>query len=74
MKLLLFLATLTALSTINKAAPWPNRFKVMKAQLNGECNSYDREKLNEGYKLCVYKDSLGIPKIGVGFNLKKGWS
>ena len=37
----------------------------------GTCNSYEREKLNEGYRTCVYKDSLGIPTIGVGFNLKK---
>ena len=37
----------------------------------GECNSYEREKLNEGYYKCVYKDPLGIPTIGVGFNLKK---
>ena len=37
----------------------------------GTCNSYEREKLNEGYYKCVYKDPLGIPTIGVGFNLKK---
>lgn len=37
----------------------------------GECNSYEREKLNEGYYKCVYKDPLGIPTIGVGFNLQK---
>ncbi len=40
-------------------------------RLSGECNSYDREKLNEGYRTCVYKDSKGIPTIGVGFNLEK---
>ena len=44
---------------------------VKTVKLSGECNSYDREKLNEGYKTCVYKDSMGIPTIGVGFNLKK---
>ena len=38
---------------------------------SGECNSYEREKLNEGYYKCVYKDPVGIPTIGVGFNLKK---
>ena len=37
----------------------------------GECNSYDREKLNEGYYKCMYKDPVGIPTVGVGFNLKK---
>lgn len=37
----------------------------------GECNSYEREKLNEGYYKCVYKDPLGIPTIGVGLNLQK---
>ena len=40
-------------------------------RLDGECNSYDREKLNEGYRTCVYRDSRGIPTIGVGFNLEK---
>ena len=39
--------------------------------LSGECNSYEREKVNEGYKPCVYKDSKDIPTIGVGFNLEK---
>lgn len=39
--------------------------------LSGKCNSYEREKVNEGYFRCVYKDPRGIPTIGVGFNLKK---
>ena len=39
--------------------------------LSGKCNSYTREKLNEGYFRCVYNDPLGIPTIGVGFNLRK---
>ena len=38
---------------------------------SGECNSYEIEKLNEGYYKCVYKNSAGIPTIGVGFNLNK---
>ena len=39
--------------------------------LSGKCNSYEREKINEGHFRCVYKDPRGIPTIGVGFNLKK---
>ena len=37
----------------------------------GECNSYECEKLNEGYHTCVYRDPVGIRTIGVGFNLQK---
>lgn len=44
---------------------------VVAGALSGTCNSYDREKLNEGYYKCVYKDPVGIPTIGVGFNLEK---
>ena len=46
-------------------------FALVAVSLAGTCNSYEREKLNEGYYRCVYKDPLGIPTIGVGFNLKK---
>ena len=44
---------------------------LSKVMLRGTCNSYEQEKLNEGCKECVYKDSRGIPTIGVGFNLSK---
>lgn len=44
---------------------------AIKAGQAGTCNSYDREKVNEDYKPCVYRDSRNIPTIGVGFNLLK---
>ena len=53
-----------------QAAPSITAFKA-DVRLSGPCNSYDREKLNEGYRTCVYKDSKNIPTIGVGFNLEK---
>ena len=46
-------------------------FCVEVHSLNGKCNSYEREKLNEGHFPCVYNYPLGIPTVGVGFNLRK---
>ena len=40
-------------------------------ELDGPCNSYSREIMNERCCKCVYNDPRGIPTIGVGFNLKK---
>lgn len=39
--------------------------------VNGTCNSFETEVLNEGNRPCVYNDHLGNPIIGVGFNLEK---
>ena len=39
--------------------------------VNGPCNTYERLVLNEGKKKCVYLDSLGIPTVGIGFNLER---
>jgi lysozyme len=30
--------------------------------------------MNEGYRQYVYKDSMGIPTIGIGFNLEEGFT
>ena len=40
------------------------------AAVTGDCNSYEREKLNEGYYKCLYTDPrTGQSSLGVGFNL-----
>ena len=46
-------------------------FKRQATLFSGPCNSYEREKLNEGYHTTRYFDSGGIPTIGVGHNLNK---
>ena len=67
MMLLKIFSLLLATLTLLEARPFP----VTTPKLSGPCNSYDREKLNEGYYKCVYKDPDGIPTVGVGFNLEK---
>jgi GH24 family phage-related lysozyme (muramidase) len=39
--------------------------------VNGTCNSFEAESLNEGYSPCAYNDHIGSPMIGIGFNLEK---
>ncbi len=46
----------------------PLRSKSIK-EFEQEC--IDRLKVNEGCELHVYRDSMGIPTIGIGFNLQR---
>ena len=39
-------------------------------RVNGTCNSFETEVINEGKKQCVYNDHIGSPIIGLGFNLE----
>ena len=41
------------------------------ATFSGPCNTYEAEKLNEGYRPCSYTDSVGLRTVGIGFNLEK---
>ena len=41
------------------------------ATFSGPCNTYEAEKLNEGYRLCSYTDPVGLRVVGIGFNLEK---
>ena len=41
------------------------------ATFTGPCNTYEAEKVNEGYYLYAYTDPVGLRTVGVGFNLEK---
>ena len=62
-----------AVRKLLSSVQFPKPLNMQNVQLSGPCNSYDVEKVNEGYRKCVYPDPLhqNIPTIGVGFNLKK---
>ena len=41
------------------------------ATFTGPCNTYEAEKVNEGYYRYAYTDPVGLRTVGVGFNLEK---
>lgn len=44
--------------------------QVESTPVNGTCNSFESETINEGNKPCVYNNHIGAPIIGIGFNLE----
>ena len=44
--------------------------QVESTPVNGTCNSFESETINEGNKPCVYNNHIGSPIIGIGFNLE----
>ena len=61
----LFMATLLYISLATLLAC------ARAATFSGSCNSYEAERLNEGYHRCAYTDPKGLRTIGIGFNLEK---
>lgn len=45
--------------------------KLHHTGLGEDCHSYAAERINNGYRNCVYYDTKNNPIIGVGFNLNK---